>query len=249
MNALERTYFIDELQLIFLLSLVDERALVGFGATDAGQVALDTWEKVAVSLLDEGRLAYDQQMRLTISPELAALLKSAKDARRVLAVYRKQARTPAELIYFGPGGPVCLGMHGPSEYRLWRLSEWSEQTLAQEALLPRRMPSDADAAVLRELDEPLRVRLAALERDALPWREPVFAWGQYPGVCAALELYQSDGTALQRWIWVDGAGEGEPGCVLVQTPDRCHAVPDAPEIRRQVVEVCRLEDQHGREKA
>lgn len=208
MECEERVYLIDRLQLLLMLSLLDDRPVDGFSIGDVSQIHPDVWKQVALSLLLEGRLV-NIGGRLAVAPEWETLLLSLKDARRILAIHTAQGK--AKLVYFGNSVAVTE-VRGKTEYCIRQIDCVSVQWLTDEAGLPLRMVESSDAERMRKNDKELSCSLKTLEENTdFSLETPVSAWkGQ-----TVLDLYRHHHGLCNRWVWLENSI-----CTFVLRQDR-----------------------------
>ena len=229
---LEYAFFLDELQFLFLLSMLDSRPVVGIPMPDAAQIPPETWNQVVLSLVQENRLQYVEHGGLSIHPQLSRLLCCMKDAGTT-AVFYVQDVPQAHLLYFGHEGVVNVRPHGQTEYRLCQIdaAAWLEE------VLPRRVPTAEEFPV--EGDAMLAEVFAEKVQQALPLEAPPSAWGKT--AAAVADIYHQTEGAVCRWIWPDN-----PMCTIALKQDaaHCEAAADTQQLRAAFLREC----QNGEEK-
>lgn len=199
MDEFEIAYYLDRQQLLFLLSLIDRRPVIGLPPVEE----TEDWQKVSLTLLRDERLYY-QDGRLVMDKNLGVLLLAMKDAQQVCAIYGKYPEPVSNVLYCGKR-PVLLELLPDGKLRLRQAKEAELKQLLTEALMPA---SPMPEALLETLpwDETLRACLAEWERRDIPLTAPVSPWVQMKEVRGVLDCRMPDG--LVRWIWIDDTAAG-----------------------------------------
>ena len=93
MENFEITYYLSGQQLLLLLSLIDQRPVAGLPPVEAPE----DWQKISLSLFEEGRL-YFENGQCAMDQELSALLLTMKDAEQICAIYGKRPSPSAQIV-------------------------------------------------------------------------------------------------------------------------------------------------------
>lgn len=234
MDELEYAYYLDEWQLLFLLSLIDQRPVAGIFRNAPKTLERGEWQRVALSLLQDRRLYYEGT-QLSMEKGLAALLMAMKNAQRVLSVYSKKGACLVRLIYSGKSTAVVEILEGGG-FRLHGAERPVLQWLSAEGILPARMEPEELLSTL-DANDALRAQMSRWEAQGIPWDAPAIHWGGLPEVQCVIECVVEQ-ERKERWIWVD---DPLAGLVLHQERRGIHADLDTESRRRQLIREWGLE--------
>lgn len=222
MDEIEIAYYLDGPQLLLLLSLIDKRPVMGL----ASIAEPEDWQRVSLSLLEDGRL-YCQDGRLVMERELSSLLLTIKDAAQVDTIYGKTPE-PALLTLYAGKEPVRLEHLPGGRVRLCRAEKDALLRLTEEYLSPFYPMPEALLATLPE-DETLLECLARWEREAVPMDASAALWVRMEEVRGVLERWTPE--SRNRWVWVE---DDAVNLILRQGPGRIRAELDTSLCRQKL---------------
>lgn len=209
MSEFDFAYYLDQRQLLLLLSLIDQRPVCGIPSAGVGNH--QDWQAVALSLLTDRRLHY-QDGDLVMDPQLGRLLLAMKEAKYALAPHGRKVKEFFRILYMGtivvyaeffPDGGCRLG-RGPMP---------SLSSLAGAGVLPR-YPAPEALAVRLEENKSLQELLSRWETQEISIDDPPARWEEKAHVCGLVERLFPQG-GRDRWIWVE-----DPLAGLVLHQDR-----------------------------
>ena len=218
MDEFEFAYYLNNRQLLLLLSLVDQRPVAGLPPVEE---PVD-WPAVSLSLLEDGRLFY-RDGQLVMGGELSALLLAVKAARRVRTLHGKGTNP---LTFYEGGRTVMLELLPGGSCRLGEVENSEPRRLTQERLFSRNPLPEALLDTLPE-DEDLRARLVRWAHMGLSLEAPPGAWLGLEEVRGVVDLLAPE--RRDRWIWVEDAFTG---LILHQDRDGTRVELDTPSRRR-----------------
>lgn len=233
MKAFEHAYFLDGLQLLQLLSCLDDRPVTGFPLCEMEAVPESVWKHVLFSLIQDQWLQ-PVENGFEIPLKRALLLRAMKDAPRVLSVVFRGETFPVRSLYLWER-PAAIEVYGPAYYRIYEIaldsvSDWLSDTLPADPM------EEQDATLLFRITPSAEAALRRVETKALPFQAAAYQWGEQEDVHTVLDLYRN-GTSerLCRWVWIELA---VCGVILRQDEAGCHALPDTVEQRQAVLQAC-----------
>ncbi len=228
MREYEHAYLLDEIQLLQLLSCLDDKPVFGLMSRDPNSVPASVWIQAVFSLAREGWLE-PVTNGFAMPACRAALLQTIKHATHVLYMLFRGEDAPMRTLYLGIRS-VAVELYGPEYYRVYDIGcppqEWLEGSLAECPL---------------EGDEPGPITdtdgsLEALATGAPSMETPAIEWGRRPGIHAVLDWYSCDGPVkLFRWIFLSSMGSG---AIIHQDSAGTRVVSDTPEQRDALWKTC-----------
>lgn len=238
MENIEHAYFLDELQLLLLLSLIDKRPVPGFSLGDPTRLKESDWTQVALTLVRDGQLDV-REGRMEIEEQLREMLVEIKNASRILSVCSSaEERAMVRMLYFGQAVTV-LEPDGPSGYRVSRREKLTQEWLAEKAgtvYLP-----DELADTMLENPE-LSRRISEWMESAPGLDVPPAQWVQRKEARVVLDLYVCGSRAI-RWVWLE-----DPLCpqILRQDEGGSRVLLDTAGQRGALLkEFCETEESHA----
>lgn len=223
MDFIEHRYLMDETRLLLLLALGSQEPFFAFALPDPGTIPPERWKQAAVEMLKENWLVYAED-GLRPAPELLQTLQTMNRADRILAVWNRTGSATVKLLYAGMQMAV-LEIYGEKGYRLYR-SEMPSLPAFEELLALPPVNGDASGAAPEWA--------YAVTKEAKPLTEPALAWGSTPEAVSIAELYHSDETQKQRWVWLQKDHES---AVLKQSPAGGTLCGDGSSERQQLYEM------------
>lgn len=191
MVAYEQAYFLEELQLLQLLSCIDNRPVIGFSTSDPATIPEDVWKQVLFSLIQDGWLQPTESGFL-IPFARAELLLTIKNASSVCSAVLSGSDSPIRNLYGGEQ-PVAVEMCGNAYYRIYAVEQKSPLGWLEEAqAFPEHPAEDADISLLFDAFPSLRNRLQTTAATALPFSVSPLAWSEKEDVQLVLDLYSCD---------------------------------------------------------
>lgn len=234
---IDHAYFLDDYQLLLLLSLVDGKPIVGFSLEEEKEISLSVWQQTIFSLMKSGYLYCGKE--ISISPELIPLLKTMKIASWVALVYSKSAMFPVKLLY--PGDTmVVVERSGLRTCRLRRYQhQLSEMWLNDELSLPVCGLSEEETIDLEQTDEDILQCLEKWKRQVIPLEASALEWDSIPEMRVILEFCNENAQTVCRWVWLE-----DSLCWLVirQTEKTCSVNIETKEQRQKLLKIFRMEE-------
>lgn len=194
MKEFEISYYLDRRQLLLLLSLIDQRPVAGIPPVGEPE----DWKSVSLSLLEDGRLRYENG-RLVMEEGLAGLLLTMKDAERVYAIHGKRPE-PLNCVMYQGGPPAFLELLGDGRVRLSQTDVSRFTELAGAALMPGSPMPEALLTVLPD-DELLQECLTRWRAVQVSPEDAFIRWMELEEVRGVLECLSPE--ACTRLIWVE----------------------------------------------
>lgn len=225
MNEFKISYYLDLRQLLLLLSLIDQRPVIGLPQIDRPE----DWQPTALSLLRDERLRCENG-QLVMDRELSAPLLAMKNAERVCALYGKQPEPGARILYRGKRQAMLELLPGDHV----RLSQVETEEVREllEAALSRCRPMPEALLVSLPEDEIIQESLKRWEARALSLTEPPARWLELEEVPCVLECRET------RWIWIE---DPAAGLILQQDQDGTRAELDTASRRQALLRELGLE--------
>lgn len=259
MVGYEQAYFLDELQLLQLLSCIDNRPVIGFSTADPATIPDAVWKQVLFSLIQDGWLQPTESGFL-IPAARAELLVTIKEAPSMCSAVFRGSDSPIRNLYWGKP-PVAVEMCGNAYYRIYAVEQTGPFAWLEEAQgLPEHPAEENDVPLLFDAFPSLRSRLQTTADTALPLTVPSLAWSDREEVQLVFDLYRydvanvasatsgtsgtrsPDGNTLDsspqpacRWVWMDWL---ESSVILRQDASGCCAALDTPARRQAIWEEC-----------
>lgn len=194
MDELEFAYYLDGQQLLLLLSLIDQRPVVGL--PEIGKP--ENWRQVSLPLLQNGWLSYEGG-QLVMDARHSAPLLAMKDAARIYAIYGKRPLTVNLVLYDG-AQPALLEFMPDGKFRLHLTEEETLRRIVGEVLIcAPPMPEELtlslpDDVLLRECLEKWRTQ-------GISFTDTPGRWLQLEEVRGVLEIQTPE--TQTRWIWIE----------------------------------------------
>ncbi len=221
MRAYEHAYLLDEIQLLQLLSCLDDKPVFGLLSRDPNSVPASVWIQAVFSLVREGWLE-PVTNGFAMPAGRAALLQTIKRAPYVLYLLFQGEDAPLRTLYLG-ASPVAVELYGPEYYRVYEIGGTPQEWLT-DILAERPLEGDGPGTMM-DFDGSLE----ELVSGAPSIETPAMEWGRRPGIHAVLDLYSCDGPVqLFRWIFLSSKGSVS---IIHQDSAGTRAVPDTPEQR------------------
>jgi len=228
-DSFEFAYFLSRQQLLLLLSLIDQRPVAGLPPVEEKE----SWQKVSLSLVEDGRLRCEDG-RLVMDAGLSELLLAMKDADCVCMLYGNRPQPSAMALY--PGRPpVLLEFLPDGKDRLHGTEAAEIERLISTVLMPE-YPAPEALLVSLEENEILRECLRRWEARDISIEDPPALWMQIPEVRGVLERWTPE--ARVRWIWVE---DEAAGLILCQDSDGVRAALDTASRRELLLGKLRWE--------
>lgn len=193
MDEFEIAYYLDGQQLLLLLSLIDQKPVVGLPRIEEPE----NWQSVSLSLLQSGWLRYEAD-QLRMNKELSELLLIMKAADKILAAYLKASAFTSRIFCAGDQ-LVSLEFLPNKKYRL-RQEKKSELRRRVESLLMSSSPMPETLLDTLSDDVFLRPCLDYWEGQPLSLEDVVALWLQFDEVRGVLECQTLKEKI--RWIWI-----------------------------------------------
>lgn len=229
MENFEITYYLSGQQLLLLLSLIDQRPVAGLPPVEAPE----DWQKISLSLFEEGRL-YFENGQCAMDQELSALLLTMKDAEQICAIYGKRPSPSVQLIYQGKQ-LTLLELLSDGKNRLRRIEPAEAGQMLMEILMPAYPMPEALLDSLTE-NQIISSSLSRWESQSASLVDSVPLWMQIPEVVGVLDRW-SQGIQT-RWIWIE---DMDASLVLFQAQGETRSILDTASYRRALLRELRLE--------
>lgn len=229
MDEFEMVYYLDSRQVLLLLSLIDQRPVVGFPPIEEPE----DWGPTALSLFQAGRLRCEGES-LIMDETLSGLLLTMKDAKQVCAMYGRGPGFSSCTLYINdrfvllehlPGGKCRLHQAGEAEIR---------ELLEKGLMCSHPMPEVLQSAL--EDDEAFEACLRRWEQRAVALEDSPARWRQFEEVRGVLE-YQTPETKV-RCVWIEDL---IAGIILRQDQNGTHAKLDTVSQRRALLRELEME--------
>jgi len=222
-DSFEIAYYLSRQQLLLLLSLIDGRPVAGLPPIKE----LEDWQKVSLSLVEDGRLRCENG-KLVMDAGLSELLLTMKNAKSVYTIYGNGTEPGVMTVY--PGEPPALLEFLPDgKVRLCgpELGELGQQVSSR--LLPEYPMPGALLVSLPE-DELLEECLHRWETRDVSLTDPPFFWLQIPEVRGVLEHWMPE--EHTRYIWIE---DQAAGIILTQDVNGVQAALDTVHLRQKLL--------------
>jgi hypothetical protein len=228
-NEFEISYYLNQQQLLLLLSLIDQRPVAGLPSIEIP----DNWQSVAMALLQDERLHFENE-NLLMDKSLAKLLMVMKDAELVYVIYSKQPGPGSYVMYAGES-PTLLELLPDGKVRL-RHSTIDEFKELMETILIPYHPMPEALLISFSDDEVLKECFARWQTFQISFLDSPSLWTQMEEVRGILEYHAPE--SQTRWIWVDDAAAG---LILRQDQSGTRAELDTVSHRKSLLRELRLE--------
>lgn len=236
---IEHAYFLDDRQLLLLLSLIDDNPVVGFSLEEEAEISLAVWQQTVFSLVKNGYLYYETEA--SVSPELVPLLKTMKTASWVALVHSKSAMFPVKLLY--PGDKmVIVEQSGLRTCRLRKHQHLSEIWLNDELNLPRCVLSEEETIDLEQTDEDILRCLEKWKQQVIPLNASASEWDSIPEMRVILEFCDENAKVFCRWVWLE---DSLCWFVIQQTEQTCSVNIETKEQRQRLLKILRMEEKNA----
>ncbi|MCI9332985.1 MAG: hypothetical protein HFG05_12600 [Oscillibacter sp.] len=229
MNEFEIAYYLSLQQLLLLLSLIDQRPVVGLPSIETP----DNWQRVAMALLQDERFRFENE-NLLMDKNLAKLLMVMKDAEDIYAIQSKQPGPGTYVMYAGKS-PVLLEILPGRRVRL-RQTITAEFKELIEALLMPCCPMPEALLTSFPDDKNLKECFARWQTPQISFSDSPSRWNQIKEARGVLEYHTL--RIHTRWIWVDDTAAG---LMLRQDQNGTRAELDTVSHRKALLKELRLE--------
>lgn len=230
MDQFEIAYYLDGQQMLLLLSLIDQTPVAGLPRI----AEPEDWRKVALSLLQEGRLRCEDG-QLVMDEGLSDLLITMKESTGIYAVHTKRLAPASQVLYEGER-PVLVQFLPDGKYRLRQMKMWEFRQMLEERLAPHSPMPETLMETLPD-DPALQECLARWKGQKITLEDSPGLWYRFSEVCGILE-HQTPETQT-RWIWVEDIAAD---LVLRQERNGIHAELDTASQRRSLLRELGLEE-------
>lgn len=229
MNEFEIAYYLTLQQLLLLLSLIDQRPVVGLPSIETPS----NWQGVAMALLQDERLRFENE-NLLMDKNLAKLLMVMKDAEDIYAIQSKQPGPGTYVMYAGKNSALLEILPG-KKVRL-RQSITAEFKELIETLLMPCCPMPEALLTSFPDDENLKKCFARWQTPQISFSDSPSRWIRVKEARGVLG-YHALGTQT-RWIWVD---DTVAGLILRQDQNGTRVELDTVSHRKALLQELRLE--------
>lgn len=229
MDNFDFAYYLSPQQLLLLLSLIDRRPVAGLPPVEEKE----DWQKVSMSLIEDGRLRCEGG-QLVMDAGLSELLLTMKGAECVYMLYGN-GQEPDVLALYPGMRPALMEFLPDGKNRLRGVAAAEIGQLVLSRLVPDYPVPEALLTSLPE-DAILRECLRRWEAKDISLRDPPSLWLQVPEVRGVLERWTPE--ARVRWIWIE---DKAAGLILCQDLDGARAALDTASQRRSLLRKLGLE--------